>query len=150
LPYFTLQVSQGGPILNAFVGVSQARGAALAAEEKPLPNPVKIRALVDTGASTTCVDPSVLISALGLTPTGAVLVNTPSTGDIPHNAFQYDVSLIVPPAIATHAPLVVPNLGVISAPLFQAQGFHALIGRDVLSLCYLTCDGLTGFFTLAY
>jgi hypothetical protein len=31
-----------------------------------------------------------------------------------------------------------------------AQGFHALVGRDILSLCLLCYDGLQGSFTLAY
>jgi hypothetical protein len=85
MPLFTLQLTAQGPIMTAFVGVSGARRAALLAAKQDIPTPVQIRALVDTGASGTCVDPSVLQS-LGLTPTGSVQVNTPSTGPTPHNA----------------------------------------------------------------
>jgi Aspartyl protease len=149
LPFFTLQVSPNGPLLDAFVGVSHARLTALQAHQQAVPQAVPIRALVDTGASCTCVDPSVL-TALGLTPTGVAVVNTPSTGSTPHSTFQYDVSLAVPPALPTHTLLVVPNLPVVASQLLQAQGFHALLGRDVLSLCRFTYDGLAGFFTLVY
>ena len=149
MPYFTLQLSPQGPLLNAFIGVSEARRGALTAAGLPIPSAVHIRALIDTGASNTCADPSVL-QTLGLTPTGVVTVNTPSTGSQPHNADQYDVSLIVPGSGPTHAPLIVNNLPVICAELVLQQGFHALVGRDILAQCLLEYNGATGLFTLAY
>ena len=117
--------------------------------QQPVPNPVQIRGLVDTGASGTCVDPSVL-TTLGLSPTGSVTVNTPSTGTQPHVADQYDVSLMIPGAHPTHAPLVVQNLPVMCAELLVPQGFHVLIGRDILSRCLLNYNGPMNLFTLAY
>lgn len=135
-------------MVSAFVGVSQARSVALQAKNLAIPQPIPIRGLIDTGATETCIDPSV-VSALGLTPTGTALVNTPSTGNNPHQTYQYDVSLIVPPVLATHSPLLIPNLAVIDAQL-ASFGIQALIGRDVLSECYLTYDGIGGIFCLAY
>jgi hypothetical protein len=85
-----------------------------------------------------------------LTPTGVATVNTPSTGNQPHVADQYDVSIFVPGAAPGHPPLVVANIPVICAELLQSQGFHALIGRDVLSLCVLIYNGTTNLFMLAY
>ena len=122
---------------------------ALLASKLPVPNPLQIRALVDTGASGTCIDPSVLI-ALGLTPTGSVQVNTPSTGGMPHTAAQYDIAVIVPPANPSHPALMLPSVPVIASELLQLQGFHALIGRDVLSDCVLHHNGTMRLFTLAY
>jgi len=114
-----------------------------------IPESRRVQAMVDTGASISCVEPSVLTN-LALAPTGLASVTTPSTGNTPHDTYQYDVSLLVPGPTANHAALFVPNLAVISSELYQAQGFHMLIGRDVLSLCRLTYDGQAGFFTLAY
>jgi hypothetical protein len=149
VPHFTLQVSSNGPILQAFVAVSQARSDALAAAGRQLPDPVSIRALVDTGASCTCVDPSVLITRLGLTPTGSVNVNTPSTGSTPHRADQFDVALIIP--AATGAPaLVLQTIPVVSSELLGGQGFHALIGRDILDRCLFVYNGAVKLFTLAF
>ena len=144
-----MQLTPAGPILTGYIGVSLAKRNALTAANQPVPNVVQIRGLVDTGASGTCVDPSVLTS-LGLTPTGSVTVNTPSTGSQPHTADQYDVSLMIPGALATHAPLSVPNLAVMCAELLLAQGFHALIGRDILARCLFAYNGTTNTFTLAY
>lgn len=148
MPHFTLQVSPGGPILNAVVTVSQPKATALQAAQQALPAPVTIRALVDTGASCTCVDPSVLQS-LQLTPTGSASMFTPSTGAAPAAADQYDVGLAIF-AAANQVPLFLPTVAVIAADLLQAQGIHALIGRDILGQCVLHYNGATASFTLAF
>jgi hypothetical protein len=107
VPHFTLQISPEGPILTAVVTVSQPKNAASQAAKQPIPNPVTIRALVDTGASCTCIDPSVLQS-LQLTPTGSTSMHTPSTGAIPAAADQYDVGLAIF-AAANQVPLFSPR-----------------------------------------
>jgi hypothetical protein len=129
--------------------VSQARNSALIAAGQPIPQAQKIWALLDTGASCTCVDPSVL-QALQLQPTGRTSVNTPSTGTNLHDANQYDVSFIIPGTSSKHVPFVVHTLSVVEVQLLASQGFHALIGRDVLASCLLTYDGAKGEFTLAF
>lgn len=148
MPLFTLQIVPQGPIVRAYIGVSVARREALAAQSQAVPNPVPIFALIDTGASNTCVDPSVL-AQLDLTPTGQVSVNTPSTGSAPVVTDQYDVSIFIPGALETHPPLTRQNVGVILSELVP-QGIHALIGRDVLAECLLTYNGPSGTFTLSY
>jgi hypothetical protein len=93
---FTLQLDPAnGPVLTVVIGVSVARGDALMTAGQPVPAGISARALIDTGASCTCVDPSIL-AKLALTPTGTVSVHTPSTGPAAHLAEQYDVSLIIP------------------------------------------------------
>jgi hypothetical protein len=149
VPHFTLQIGPNGPVVTAVLTVSQARRLALSAAQQPIPPPQQIRALVDTGASCTSVDPSV-ITALNLQPTGNVSVITPSTGTTPHQANQYDVALLIPGPAPTDPPLVFPTVPVIAAQLLQAQGFHALIGRDILNRCLLIYNGSIGFFTLGY
>ncbi len=79
-------------------------------------------------------------------------MNTPSTAGHPVIADQYDVSILVP-AGTNQAPLFMANLPVICAELLSSQGFHALIGRDILTQCvflYNGGNGGIGFFTLAY
>lgn len=150
MPYFTLQMDPSGrPMVNAVIGASQARAAALKAAGQATPQAQTVRALIDTGASGTCVDPMIL-RALGLTATGVVAVNTPSTGASPVMQDQYDITLLVPGPSQTHPPLFIGNLPVLEAEFFQAQGFHALIGRDVLAMCLMNYDGANGFFSIAY
>ena len=147
MPHFTLQISPQGPLLVAYIGVSHARGAALIAAGQQAPNPIQIRALVDTGASGSCVDPAVL-QALALSPTGVATVATPSS--TAHVAQQYDVSIAIPGASAAHAPLFAVNVPVIAAQLSAPQGFQALFGRDILAACVFIYNGAIGTFTLAY
>lgn len=148
MPHFTLAVSAGGPIVTAYVAVSNPRGQALQAAGQPIPAPVPIQALVDTGASGTCIDPAVL-SQLQIPQSGSVMVHTPTTGATPAAAAQYDVALIIPGATSNDPPLVFETIPVMASQLHQAQGIHALIGRDILSRCVLLYNG-TAYFTIAY
>jgi hypothetical protein len=149
VPYFTRQVApHGGLVLTAVIGVSQPRQSALAAANQPVPSAARVEALVDTGASHSCVDPSVL-SQLNLSPTGQTRINTPSTGGQPALVDQYDVSLLILTA-PNQQPLYRPAMPVVASELVVQQGFHVLLGRDVLRHCLLVYDGLTGLFSLAY
>lgn len=129
--------------------MSQQRREALTEAGEPIPTAVRVRALVDTGASCTCVDPSI-IQQLDLTPTGSVPVHTPSSGDSPPTKNQYDVSLGIPGATEDHLPLVLQTIPVVEADLLASQGFAVLIGRDILKDCILVYNGQMGFFTLAF
>jgi predicted aspartyl protease len=149
LPHFTLQFRiNDGPVVAASIGVSVPRGQALLQAGQQTPPLVPIRALIDTGASHTCVDPTVL-SKLGLTPTGTAQVHTPTTGSTPQQVNQYDIALLIPGADPTHAALVRSTLPVTEHAL-AIQGIQALIGRDVLSDCVLIYNGTTNLFTLSY
>lgn len=148
MPHFTLQIGAEGPVLSAIVAVSEARAAALRSAGQPIPDPVPIRALLDTGASCTCIDPFV-VDALELTPTGSVRINTPTTGNRPQDRNQYDVGLAIPGAVRGHAPLFLATIPVVATDL-QQQGFAALLGRDILSACLLTYNGTMGWYTLAF
>lgn len=74
---------------------------------------------------------------------------TPSTGGTAVAAEQYDVSLIIPGADASHPALHMPTIAIVGSQL-RDQGIDALIGRDILGSCVLTYNGSMGFYTLAY
>jgi predicted aspartyl protease len=114
----------------------------------PIPAQQFIRALVDTGAGFTSIDPRVLVS-LGLTPTGTIDIVTPSTGQGVHTTDTYDVDFTIG-AGPQDTPLVIPNLRIAASELFLQQGIHALIGRDILQRCILIYNGTTNFFCLSF
>ena len=147
MPFFTLQVSPTGLIADAFIGVSAGKAAVLQQAQQPVPAMQRVRALIDTGASGSCIDPMVL-TALGLQPTGQIAVHTPTTGATPATCNQYDVGIMIP--APNGLPFQVPTTAVTEHEFFTAQGFHALIGRDILSRCVLIYNGQLGLFTLAY
>ena len=147
MPHFTLPIENQGPLLNVQLSVSAARSAALVADGQPVPNPFVARGLVDTGASCTSIDPAV-VNALGIAPTGTAQMVTPSTGPDPVSLEQYDIGLAIY-ALATQSPIRLPVLAVVKAQL-DNQGFHVLIGRDVLAHCVLVYNGSDGQYTLSF
>jgi hypothetical protein len=146
MPHRTLPISLGGPLIDILVGISVHRQHALVKANQPVPQPLIVRALIDTGATCTNIDSSIL-SALGVTSTGQVPVHTPSTrGGQPHLACQFDVSLTFShPKLTWHFQAV----PVLESDLAH-QGITALLGRDILKECLFTYDGSAGTFCLAF
>src|ERR1700733_4374800 len=94
MPHFTLQVSPQGPIVDAGIMVGNARQQALQDAGQDVPPPQIIRALIDTGASISGVDPTVL-TALGLSQTGEAEIHTPSTHGVAVTSPTYDVKIAI-------------------------------------------------------
>lgn len=146
MPAIHVNIAAGGPLLVAHINISVPRMHALTAAGQTLPPGTTGTFLLDTGASCTCVDPS-LLAPLGLQPTGRVLISTPSTAGQPHNCNQYDVSIFIPGAPS--GGHIVPALAVVETHL-SSQGIDGLIGRDVLDNCTFIYNGTAKYFTLAY
>jgi hypothetical protein len=145
MPHLTLPLSPGGCVLDLFVGVSTPRADALRKAGRPIPNPVQLKAIIDTGASSTLVC-SNAIAPLGLMPTGTIPIHTPSTAGSAAVCAQYDVMLVV---YHPKTSLVLGTVPVIANNL-AGTGVQALIGRDVLAGCLFVYDGTTGLFSLAF
>ena len=148
MPHFTRQIDAKGPLLNVQLGISASYHSILAASGVPIPQPRVAQGLVDTGASCTCIDPSV-IRALQISPKGTTMMLTPSTGSGGMTVSQYDVSLSIY-STSEESPYQIPNLAVVESELFANQGFHVLIGRDVLARCVFIYNGERGNYTLAF
>jgi hypothetical protein len=149
VPFFTLPLSAGGPVLDAAVLVSAARLVALEAAGSPVPPLVQVRALLDTGASCSAVDQEILDS-LGLVPTGEAELLTPSTGRTPQRAFTYDVQVGIFAGRPGDLHFISDTVQVMASDLYVGQEIHMLIGRDILARCILNYNGADGIFTLAY
>jgi hypothetical protein len=146
MPHLTLPITPSGPLLEIICGVSKPRAEALAKAGRPIPNPVPARALIDTGASITALD-STILKALGAVCKGTVPLHTPSTqSGSPHVANQFDVSLVLVHPLLTRTWRALP---VIESALAH-QGILALIGRDILGFCLMTYDGQAGTFSLGF
>ena len=130
-----------GPRLPIEIHVPTALAKHLSQNGQPVPAPLSGWALIDTGASVTCVDANA-IQSLGVQPVGVVNVGTPSTAGTPQN--QYPVRLVFP-----GSPL--PGLETMHAigSVLQPQKLLALIGRDALASLVLVYNGPGGFITLA-
>ena len=146
MPVLTLPLGGDGAIVPVLLHVSGPRLRVLREANRTIPAPVLGRGLIDTGASGTAIDPSV-VQSLGLLPTGMTTILTPSTGMVPHPCNQYDISIII---LMAPQPLVaLMTLPVIESQLLN-QGIHALIGRDVLSSGMLVYNGKANTISLAF
>jgi predicted aspartyl protease len=147
MPHFTLTYGPIGPLIHAYIGISEPRFHALVKAKLPVPQAIIVKALVDTGASNTVVDPTVL-QGLGLTPRRIAKTITPTTGTTPHKCFTYDVSIHIPLAAATS--LFSKKAWEVSCLDLKHQGFEVLLGRDILAEGMLVYDGRAGTFAMAF
>jgi predicted aspartyl protease len=147
MPILTLPLDVDGAVISVGFAVSGPRQAAMTAAGLTIPPPVIVRALVDTGASCTCLDPTV-IAKLGLVPSGTVLMHTPSTAGTAVSCNQFDVAVgVIMDANEVHVPsMIIP---VIESTL-ATQGIQALLGRDLLEKGILIYDGRRKSLTLAF
>lgn len=130
-----------GPALDVEVMIPDALASALEQAQLSLPTPHVGMALIDTGASISAVDEGVLIG-LGLTPTGTILVTTPSgVAEQP----LYDCEISFP-----GTPIPTLPFNSVAGSQLAGLGYSALIGRDVLRHCQLVYNGAEGFWTLAF
>jgi hypothetical protein len=111
----------------------------------PPPQPVTVRALIDTGAAS-CVLDSGIISRLNLIQTGRTFIHTPSTGTAYQEHEIYDASVFLGSLAGGVTSF---NVEAVRSDL-ASEGFLAIIGWDILSKCVLLCDGPAGTFRLDY
>jgi predicted aspartyl protease len=148
MPLLTLPLEPQGAIVTVAFAVSGPRQAAMRKAGLAVPPPAVVRALIDTGASCTCVDPAV-VGKLGLSPSGTVEILTPSTGDTPHTCRQFDVAVaVIMDGSQVHlSSLIIP---VIESDLCGQENIQALLGRDVLDQGLLVYHGRGRLLTLAF
>jgi hypothetical protein len=147
MPHFTLSHGPPGPIIDVFVGVSLPRYNALLKAGQIPPEPKLIKALVDTGASHTAIDPTV-IASFDLQSRRIAKTLTPSTGTTPHKCLTYDISIHIPlgSVQSVHA---LPAWEVSCVEL-KHQGFDMLLGRDILADAILVFNGKISMFSMAF
>lgn len=144
MPHYSYPITPQGPLISVFVGVSAPRRAALTAAGQIVPAAIPAQLLVDTGASGTSIDRSI-ISQLGIQPTGSCPIHTPSTGNVPLICSMYDVELRLDGAAGQHIPI----LPVVESD-FSAQGLHGLLGRDFLQYGHMTYCGFSNGFYISF
>ena len=146
MPSFTFSLAEDGPILELSIAVGRARRYVLTRFGLPVPEPIRVRALIDTGATFSCLDVSVF-NRLDISSKGTVPVLTPTTGATNQLLNRYDVNLELFSA-PNQRLFLFEDFPVLEAPL-AAQGIQGLIGRDVLSRCVFIYDGNANNFSLS-
>lgn len=136
----SVALQQRGPCLQVTVGVAQTIASQLLQQGKVLPPPMTGFALIDTGASSTCVDENAA-RQLQLP-----VVNVVNMASASHASTQANVYPILIDILGLPVPINAPQA--IGAAL-ASQGLLILLGRDVLQFCTLIYNGFNGEITLA-
>lgn len=144
----TVPVEAAGALVEIAVSLSFPDAQALRQAGKPLPTPVSVLALIDTGAEVTAVDPDALKSliTLGIRPTRFVFVNLAGASAQP--VAEYAVSLTINSPQGRQQPLLVSRNQPVVAQDLAVLGYQAVLGRDLLARCLLVYDGPGGVVTL--
>ena len=142
MPFLTTRntnLRNAGPIIEVTVVPAQPVAELLRKEGKSIPS-IKVIALIDTGASSTCLSKEI-VDELNLIPFDAQIVHT--AGGETEQLF-YDIGIIL--------PISQSNTLSIQAPCADLTGqpFQVLIGRDILNRCTMFYNGPDNSFTLHY
>jgi predicted aspartyl protease len=133
-------LTQRGPIVQVTVSVGQQIAAQVLQSGGVLPAPVSGLALIDTGASVTCVDQDAA-TQLQLPAIDVVQVASASHAAAEQNVYPIQVEVMGLP-ITVNAPRAV-------GASLAAQGLLVLLGRDVLQHCVLVYNGPAGSISLS-
>jgi predicted aspartyl protease len=142
MPSFTTQLPNlqaMGPVVDMRVWIATSVEGALKKAGSKIPEPVPAKAMIDTGATGSVIQPAIA-KQLGLQPVGVVSISTPSSENVP--CLQYICRLTFPNNVIVEALAI-------EAPL-RGQHIQCLIGRDVLAHGVLAYTGYINQFTLSF
>ncbi len=142
MPSFTTQLPDlraMGPLVDMRIGVGTPVEEALKKAGREVPEPVAAKAMIDTGATASVIQPA-LARQLDLQPVGIVSISTPSSERVP--CLQYVVRLFFPNNVIVEALAIEAAL--------KGQNIQCLIGRDVLAHGVLVYTGYINQFTLSF
>jgi predicted aspartyl protease len=140
MPFLTYRNSNlriDGPIIEVAVVPPQPIVELYKKEGKSIPS-MKTIALIDTGATSTCIS-QIIVDNLMLLPFDAQMVLTAGGAT---QQLLYDIGIVL--------PISQPNVLSVQSPCadLSMQPFQVLIGRDILSRCTLFYNGSDNSFTL--
>lgn len=128
-----------GPIVDAFVCVSEPLKRWMRENGREVPPAIPVQLLIDTGADTTTIA-EIHMRSLGVPPTGAAPVRTITTDVTGAACNTYGASLMLKAVGFAERSHYIPALEVFAQP-FHNEGIDGLLGRDVLGTLVLTLDG---------
>lgn len=137
-----------GAAVDVLIGVSRNREAVLRKVGLPVPSPIALRLLIDTGSYATGLSAAVF-PRLGVTRVFQNHVRTTFTShDKPQLADVFDVSLTL---VSGMDQVFLPSILVLCSSDFRLdEPAHGILGRDVLNLCVFQYHGPHRSFQLAF
>lgn len=148
MPILSGSLEPAGAIVDVLVSPSRVRVSLLKKHSLPIPKPVHIRALLDTGSFLSGFHPRVF-QILDLQPHDEIEICTPSTvAGASYRVERYRVNLAF---VAEGRTCPMPDCFVFATDSWRpGEGVEALLGMDILGLCYFQLMGPDRRFTLAF
>ncbi len=138
-------MSRAGLLLDVLIGLDGGAMMSLRAAGQPIPAPLRVHALIDTGTDATSMSP-VLVRQLGLAP--GISAYTQTAGGL-IAVELFDISLSIPDPMGVVAGFVATQ--VLAMQLSVAlPDCDVLLGLDLITLWRLTIDGPARSFSLEY
>ena len=131
---------QKGPVVQVSINIEQNVARQLLQQGISLPSPISGQALIDTGATSTCVDDAAA-QQLNLPVVDVATIASASHATTQQNVYPVTIEVVGLP-ITINAPRAI---GVNLAP----QGLMVLVGRDLLQHATFFYNGVDGSFTLS-
>jgi len=113
---------------------------------QPVPVPLRLQLLVDSGCDTTTIS-DMHMRSLGIPVRGATEIRTATTDAYATTCDTYDIELRIAPI--DERPYVLQALEVIARP-FHNETIDGLLARDVLDTLMFTLDGPNQRFMIQY
>ncbi len=135
-----LALIHNGPVVEVTISADARVAASIVAAGYSLPPPIAGLAMIDTGASATCIDEEAA-QLLKLPVIDVASVTSASGSATHHNVYAIEIAVV-------GSSIRVGLSKAVGGPL-KAQGLLALIGRDVLQNGVLVYNGMTGSFSLS-
>lgn len=129
-----------GPLIQVSVSIAQTFAVQLTQQGQSLPNPITGFALIDTGASMSCIDNNVA-QQLNLP-----VINVANMASASHSSTQANIYPVKFEILGWGITL---DSNQTMGAALQVQGLIALLGRDLLQHCILIYNGNTGTISLS-
>ncbi len=126
------------------IGLTGSSMASRMAAGLPIPTPILVRGVIDSGSDITCVAERVM-RQLNLAPSGQNTTQT-TTGSFRVNL--YEVSLTIPPVGRVPGPFAVHDYLMVMELAPTSTGIEVLVGMDILGELLFLLDGPRNEFTL--
>jgi hypothetical protein len=146
MPTITGDITDHGAVICILVGVGAAKRSLLQRLKMPIPQPISVRAQIDTGSHVTGFSRDVF-NALNECPFGRMRLRTPSTrpGE-PFFADQYALTITFVSGMSQYTFRAAQVIA--SDDFQQGEEVEAIIGRDVLNCCNFQYIGTARQFKL--
>jgi hypothetical protein len=145
MPHINVLIGSDGAVIDVAVAVGRPWQEQLSRLGAHGPQPMTVRALIDTGSDLSVIHPQVL-NQLSVNRAGSVQIRRPGSGSGYRLAALFEVQLSIGgigpdvPWMATRVAGVAPS----------TPSVLALIGRDILGRCTLFYNGPRSELTLSY